>query len=62
MLRVTNNESSVPKPLHSAFGPQYRWTPTRENGSRLLPSRDEAELAKYRKSAEFALLDQQKKR
>jgi hypothetical protein len=38
------------------------WTPTRENGSQLLPSRFEAELAKYRKSAEFALLDQQKKR
>ena len=32
------------------------WTPTRENGSQLLPSHYEAELAKNRKGTEFALL------
>ena len=31
------------------------WTPTRETGSQLLPSRYEAELARHRKGAEFAL-------
>ncbi len=36
------------------------WTPTRDNGSQLLPSRYEAELAKHRKGTEFALLEQQK--
>jgi hypothetical protein len=34
------------------------WTPTRETGSQLLPSRYEVELAKHRKGTEFALLDQ----
>lgn len=34
------------------------WTPTRENGSQLLPSRYEAELAKHRKGIAFALLEQ----
>jgi hypothetical protein len=34
------------------------WTPTRENGSQLLPSRYETELAKHRKGTEFALLEQ----
>jgi len=37
------------------------WTPTRENGSQLLPSRYEGELAKNRKAAEFALLAQPKR-
>jgi hypothetical protein len=36
------------------------WTPTRENGSQLLPGRYEAELAKHRKGTEFALLEQPK--
>ena len=36
------------------------WTPTRETGSQLLPSRYEAELARHRKGTEFALLDQPK--
>jgi len=34
------------------------WTPTAENGSRLLPSRHEAALARYGKGTEFALLAQ----
>jgi len=38
------------------------WTPTRDNGSQLLPSRYEAELAKHRKGTEFALLEQPQKR
>jgi len=39
------------------------WTPTRDNGNQLLPSRYEAELAKHRRGMEFALLEQpQKKR
>jgi hypothetical protein len=38
------------------------WTPTRDNGSQLLPSRYEAELAKHRTRTEFALLDQPKRR
>src|SRR5580658_2193416 len=38
------------------------WTPTRENGSQLLPSRYEAELAKHGKGIEFALLDPMGKR
>lgn len=38
------------------------WTSTRENGSQLLPSRYEAELAKHRKGAEFALLEHPQKR
>ena len=38
------------------------WTPTRENGSQLSPSRYEAELAKHRKGTEFALLEQPRKR
>jgi hypothetical protein len=33
------------------------WTPTRENGSQLLPGRYELELAKHRKGTEFALLE-----
>ena len=37
------------------------WTPTRENGSQLLPGRYEAELAKHGKGTEFALLDQPRK-
>lgn len=36
------------------------WTPTQENGSRLLPSRYEAELARHGKGTEFALLEQHK--
>ena len=36
------------------------WTPTQENGSRLLPSRYEAELARHGKGTEFALLEQPK--
>jgi len=36
------------------------WTPTRETGSQLLPSRYEAELARHRKGTDFALLDQPK--
>jgi hypothetical protein len=38
------------------------WTPTRENGNQLLPSRYEAELAKHRKGMEFALLEQPQRR
>ncbi|MBZ5657487.1 MAG: hypothetical protein LAO56_19640 [Acidobacteriia bacterium] len=38
------------------------WTPTRENGNQLLPSRYESELARYRKGTEFALLEQPRKR
>ena len=38
------------------------WTPTRENGSQLLPSRYEQELAKHRKGMEFALLGAPPKR
>jgi hypothetical protein len=38
------------------------WTPTRENGNQLLPSRYEGELAKQRKGTEFALLEQTRKR
>jgi hypothetical protein len=33
------------------------WTPFRENGSQLLPSRREAALAKRKKGTDFALLD-----
>ena len=36
------------------------WTPTRETGSQLLPSRYEAEWARHRKGTEFALLDRPK--
>jgi hypothetical protein len=32
------------------------WTPTAENGSQLLRSRQEAESARYRRGTEFALL------
>lgn len=38
------------------------WTPTRENGSQLLPSRYELELAKHRRRTEFALLEQSQRR
>jgi hypothetical protein len=38
------------------------WTRTRNNGSQLLPSRYEAELARQRKGTEFALLDQPERR
>lgn len=38
------------------------WTPTRENGNQLLPSRYEAELAKQKKGTEFALVGQAPKR
>ncbi len=38
------------------------WTPTRENGSQLLPSRYELELAKHGKGTEFALLGAPPKR
>ena len=38
------------------------WTPTRENGNQLLPSRYERELAKHRKGTEFALLGASPKR
>ena len=38
------------------------WTPTRDNGNQLLPSRYEAELAKHRKGMEFALLEQPQRR
>jgi hypothetical protein len=41
--------------------PSEFWTPTRVNGSQLLPSRYEVELAKNRKGAEFALLAQPKR-
>jgi hypothetical protein len=34
------------------------WTPTRDNGSQLLPSRYEKELAKHKQGTEFALLEQ----
>ena len=36
------------------------WTPACENGSQLLPSRYENELARHWKRREFALLDQKK--
>ena len=36
------------------------WTPTQESGSRLLPSRYEAELARHGKGTEFALREQPK--
>ena len=36
------------------------WMPTQENGSRLLPSRYETELARHGKGTEFALLEQPK--
>ena len=35
------------------------WIPARETGSRLLPSRYEAELAQHRKGTDFALLEEQ---
>jgi hypothetical protein len=38
------------------------WTPTRENGSQLLPSGYEAELAKHRRGTEFVLLELPRKR
>ena len=38
------------------------WTPTRDNGSQLLPSRYEMELAKHHAGTEFALLEQPRKR
>jgi hypothetical protein len=38
------------------------WTPTRENGNQLLPSRYEQELAKHRRGIEFALLAEPPKR
>jgi hypothetical protein len=34
------------------------WTPTRDNGSQVLPSRYERELAKIGKGTEFAVLNQ----
>jgi hypothetical protein len=34
------------------------WTPGRENGSQLQPSRSESALAKHKRGTEFALLDQ----
>ena len=34
------------------------WTPARENGSQLLPSRFEAEAARHRRGTEFALLEE----
>jgi hypothetical protein len=38
------------------------WTPTRENGKQLLPSRYEAELARHTKGTEFALLEEPKQK
>jgi hypothetical protein len=38
------------------------WTPTRDNGSQLLPSRYEAALARRRRGTEFALLEEPRKR
>jgi hypothetical protein len=38
------------------------WTPTRQDGSQLLQSRYERELARHRKGTDFALLEQPKKR
>jgi hypothetical protein len=38
------------------------WTPTRDNGNQLLPSRYEAALARHRKGTEFALLEQPERR
>jgi hypothetical protein len=38
------------------------WTPTRDEGNQLLPSRYETELAKHRERTEFALLEEPKKR
>jgi hypothetical protein len=37
------------------------WTPTRDNGSQLLPSRYEKELARLGKGTEFALLQEHQK-
>jgi hypothetical protein len=37
------------------------WTPTRDNGSQLLPSRYEKELARLGKGTEFALLEEHQK-
>jgi hypothetical protein len=36
------------------------WTPTRDNGSQLLPSRYEREIARHQQKTEFALLDQKR--
>jgi hypothetical protein len=38
------------------------WTPTRDNGDQLLPSRYKAALARHRKGTEFALLEQPERR
>jgi hypothetical protein len=38
------------------------WTPTRDEGNQLLPSRYEVEVAKYRERTEFALLQESQKR
>jgi hypothetical protein len=38
------------------------WTPTRQDGSQLLPSRYEREVARHRKGTDFALFEQPKKR
>jgi len=38
------------------------WTPTRDEGNQLLPSRYETELAKHREGTEFALLQESQKR
>jgi hypothetical protein len=38
------------------------WTPTRDEGNQLLPSRYEAEVAKHRKGMEFALLEESQRR
>jgi hypothetical protein len=38
------------------------WTPTRDEGNQLLPSRYEAEVAKHRKRMEFALLEESQRR
>jgi len=37
------------------------WTPTRDNGSQLLPSRYEKEFARLGKGTEFALLEEHQK-
>jgi hypothetical protein len=36
------------------------WTPVRETGNQLLPSRYEREVARHRQRTEFALLDQKR--
>ena len=36
------------------------WTPTRDNGSLLAPSRYEREVARHQQKTEFALLDQRR--